>query len=85
MRSLAPGRLARLWASAAAAVDVNELLTGYERAGVMVVPIGDRRYPSRLAADPEAPSVLFARGRFTWHQHPAVSPPSWAAGWQPPG
>lgn len=73
VRALAVAGLARRWGSAAKTVDVTEVLARHARMGVRVLPIGDPRYPSRLPADPEAPSVLFSRGRLGHLELPAVA------------
>jgi DNA processing protein len=68
----APG-LARRWALAARTLDVAEVVAQHEQAGVTVLPIGDRRYPAHLATDPEAPAVVFSRGRLEQLDLPAVA------------
>jgi DNA processing protein len=57
-----PSRLQRDLAAAAALIDPQARLEAHRRAGVQVVLLGDDRYPAALAADPEPPAVLFARG-----------------------
>jgi DNA processing protein len=51
-----------LWAHAARAVDPDEVLAAHRDAGVAVHPLGSAGYPPVLAADHQAPGVLFARG-----------------------
>jgi DNA processing protein len=54
--------LARDWASAARRVDLAAIARAHQAAGVAVRVVGDAGYPSVLAADHEAPAVLFTRG-----------------------
>jgi DNA processing protein len=49
-------------AAAAQRLEPSALLDAHRRAGVEVLVLGDERYPSALAVDPEPPAVLFARG-----------------------
>lgn len=51
------------WRRAAARVDLAETAARHEEAGVAVHLLGSPAYPARLAADAEAPPVLFTVGR----------------------
>jgi DNA processing protein len=53
---------ARDWASAARRIDLAAIARAQRAAGVAVHLRGDAEYPSALAADHEAPAVLFSRG-----------------------
>ena len=53
---------AREWASAARRVDLAGIARAHQATGVAVHLLGDGDYPSVLAADHEAPAVLFSRG-----------------------
>jgi DNA processing protein len=53
---------ARDWASAARRIDLAAIARAQQAAGVAVHLVGDADYPSALAADHEAPAVLFSRG-----------------------
>jgi DNA processing protein len=55
-------RIAARWPGAAATVDVATLWARYIAAGVEVDIIGDAGYPPELAADREAPVVVFRTG-----------------------
>jgi DNA processing protein len=50
------------WARAARRVDLAAIGRAHESAGVAVHLLGDADYPQALAADHEAPAVLFSRG-----------------------
>jgi len=65
LRELCGGRteeIARLWAAAAARLDVALLWRRYQQAGVGVRLLGDPTYPAVLASDHEAPYVVLTRG-----------------------
>lgn len=55
-------RLARRWSAAARSVEPEAVAAAYDAAGVRVLLPGDDAYPAALAADQEAPAVLFCRG-----------------------
>jgi DNA processing protein len=54
--------IAALMAREAEAVDLEQLAAEYATAAVSVVAIGQPGYPAALAADHQAPAVLFHRG-----------------------
>lgn len=55
--------LARMWARAAADVDVDEVARRHRAAGVRLRLRGQAGFPERLAADPDPPQVLCLAGR----------------------
>lgn len=57
-----PVGVASLWRRAATAVSVESVWEAHVGAGVGVHVRGDAGYPAALAADHEAPAVLFSRG-----------------------
>jgi DNA processing protein len=63
------------WASAGreSAVSAAEVWAAHEAAGVAVHVLGSPSYPAALAADHEAPAVLFAQGDLTAIDHPRVA------------
>ncbi len=54
--------LARTWARAAAAVDLEEVAQRHSAAGVRLRLLGRPGFPQRLAADPDPPQVLCLAG-----------------------
>jgi DNA processing protein len=60
------------WRTAAASVDPREAWPRYGAAGVEAVLLGSPHYPSDLAADEEAPAVLFAKGSLAALDGPRV-------------
>lgn len=58
----APRELERSWAVAARGVDPDEVRRAHVDAGVEILVYGGDRLPPVLAADPDPPMVLFARG-----------------------
>lgn len=61
-RGLPAGRR-RLWQHAAEVRHVEAMAEACERSGVAVISAADPDYPPALVHDPEAPAVLFVRGR----------------------
>ena len=61
-RRVAAGGAGGAWARAAAGVSVSVVEAAHRRAGVAVLLAGDTAYPPALAADHEAPPVLFVQG-----------------------
>ncbi|HET7488987.1 MAG TPA: DNA-processing protein DprA [Acidimicrobiales bacterium] len=61
-RRVAAGGAGQPWRHAAAATSVAEVEAAHRRAGVAVHLAGDAAVPAALAADHEAPAVLFVRG-----------------------
>jgi DNA processing protein len=66
-RALDTGAFARLRSEGARSIEA------LARAGARVVPLGAAAYPSRLAAIPDAPSVLFVRGELAALAAPSVA------------
>lgn len=58
---------------AAMGTDADALAAAHAAAGVRVCRLGQSGYPARLAEDPEAPAVLFARGNLDVARSPAVA------------
>lgn len=58
-----PAAAARAWAEGARRADPERAWWVHQQAGVAVHVLGGASYPAALAADPEAPAVLFTRGR----------------------
>ena len=56
------GGLGAAWRTAAAAADVDGLWRAHLEAGVRVDVLGGDGYPAMVAADHEAPALLFSRG-----------------------
>lgn len=56
-------RLAGRWTAASRRIDAVAVATRYSEAGVEIDLPHDAAYPMPLAGDPEAPAVLFRRGR----------------------
>lgn len=65
--------LARMWASAASAIDVAHLWASYVDAGVTVCVLGTDAYPAVLAVDHQPPAVLFAKGSLAAIGRPRVA------------
>jgi DNA processing protein len=57
-----PSGVAALWRAAAGRASAADVWDAHVRAGVSVLLPDDPGFPAELAADPEPPAVLFARG-----------------------
>lgn len=68
-----PSGIAAVWASAARAVDPDEVLAAHRAAGVAVHVLGADGYPPGLAADHQPPAVLFSRGSLAALRPPRVA------------
>ena len=66
-------QLARVWASAASAVDVARVWESYIDAGVDVHVLGTEAYPAVLASDHQPPAVLFSKGTLAAVDRPRVA------------
>ena len=65
--------LLRDWRTAAAAVDVRDLVATHARAGVQILGPDDPGWPDAFTVDPEPPRVLFVRGDPELLSSPAVA------------
>ncbi|MGK2959029.1 MAG: DNA-processing protein DprA [Acidimicrobiales bacterium] len=65
--------LSRRWQRAAALVDVAALWEAHGAAGVKVLRVSDRSFPSELVNDPDPPAVLFFRGNLEALNAPRVA------------
>lgn len=65
--------LVATWSDAARSTDLVALAEAHERAAVRVVRPGASGYPTALVDDPEAPAVLFLRGRDAALERPTVA------------
>ena len=68
-----PAGVAALWAEAARAIEPAEVGAAHSAAGVSVQVVGHPGYPSALAADHQAPAVLFVKGSLAHLELPRVA------------
>ena len=68
-----PDALARVWRRSIGGVDVARLWAAYRRFGIEVAVLGGPGYPAVVAADHEAPAVLFWQGDIGALEGPRVA------------
>jgi DNA processing protein len=66
------GEVGPAWARAARSTSVEQVASDHVGAGVSALVRGEKGYPGPLAADPEAPPVLFSRGALETLERPRV-------------